>query len=105
MTGKSLDLPTDLVRRMQERRDVAWDAVIIGADERKLDEVDTLDRIFSTSRLTEEDAEEIGHRIKAGQRRRTTGRPDGASASEIGATDLLAAGGKDRPRCRRSSGC
>ena len=63
-------MPDALVLRMLEHRDVQWDQYLRNAVERKLDEINLLDRLVKVSRLTESDAEEFGHKIKAGQRRR-----------------------------------
>jgi hypothetical protein len=38
--------------------------------ERKLEQMEVLEKLLGKSELTEEEAERIGHSIKAGQRRR-----------------------------------
>lgn len=70
MTSPQLRLPQSLLERMRTHRKVPWKQVIQSAVERKLWEMENLDRLLANSRMTGEDAERIGHSIKAGQRRR-----------------------------------
>jgi hypothetical protein len=70
MANPEIRFPDDLVRRMQKHRTIQWDSFLHQAVRRKLDEIEVLEAIATKSKLTEEQAEELGHLVKAGQRRR-----------------------------------
>ena len=70
MADPSIKLPEELIQRMRAHPDVKWDSYIKTAVERKLEQMEVLEKLLEKSQLTEEEAERIGHSIKAGQRRR-----------------------------------
>ncbi len=61
----TLAIPEGLKRKMQRHPEVRWSAIARETFERKAEELEFMDSILKDSRLTEQDAEEIGHNIKA----------------------------------------
>jgi len=70
MTNMTLSIPEDLSKRMKRHTELKWSDVARQAFERKLKEIEFMKRVLSKSKLSEEDAEKIGHKIKAEIRKR-----------------------------------
>ena len=70
MANMTLSVPEELHQRMRQHTELKWSDVARQAFERKLKEVELAEKLLSTSELTDEDAEKIGHKIKSGIRRR-----------------------------------
>lgn len=64
MSNITLTVSEELHRKMKAFPKVKWSAVAREAIERELEKLELLDRLLSKSRLTENDAERIGHKIK-----------------------------------------
>ncbi len=63
MTNITLAVPEELHQRMKIHGDVRWSEVARRAIEKKVHDLELLDRLTSKSRLTERDVEEISRRI------------------------------------------
>lgn len=65
MANMTLSIPEVLHKRMKKHTELKWSDIARQTFERKLDEIEFMDTILRNSKLTEEDAEKIGHKIKA----------------------------------------
>ncbi len=65
MGNMTLAIPDKTQSRMQKHSEVRWSAVAREAFEKKVEELEFMDDVLKDSELTEQDAEEIGHKIKA----------------------------------------
>jgi rhamnose utilization protein RhaD (predicted bifunctional aldolase and dehydrogenase) len=70
MGNITLSVPEDLLRRMRQHTELKWSEVARQAFERRLKEIELAEKLLSRSRLTEKDAERIGHGVKAKVRKR-----------------------------------
>mgnify|MGYP001593229550 CR=1 FL=1 len=66
----TLAVPEDLQRIMERHRDVKWTEVARQAMWEKARKLELADKLLAKSKITERDAEEIGHKIKHGIARR-----------------------------------
>lgn len=60
----TLAVSDELQNRMGKHREIRWSEIAREAFEKRLTELEWMDKITKQSRLTEKDAEEIGHKIK-----------------------------------------
>ncbi len=65
MPNMTLSIPDQVQKKMSKHSEVKWSNVAREAIEKKVEELEWMDKILSKSKLTEEDAERIGHEIKA----------------------------------------
>lgn len=70
MVNVTLAIPDELHHRLSRHPELKWSEIARMAFERKLKEVELEHRILAKSRLTEKDAEVLGHKIKAEMRKR-----------------------------------
>lgn len=70
MTNMTLSIPEELHKKMMRHVEFKWSEIARQAFERKLTEVEFMEKALRKSKLTEEDAERIGHSIKAAIRKR-----------------------------------
>ncbi|MEK6963538.1 MAG: hypothetical protein AABX70_03870 [Nanoarchaeota archaeon] len=70
MTNLTLAVPEDLHQIMEKHKDIKWTEVARQAMWEKAKKLDLMDKLLAKSVLTEQDAEEIGHKIKHGMARR-----------------------------------
>ena len=70
MTNMTLSVPEQLHKKMKHHTELKWSDVARQAFETKLNELEFMENVLRNSKLTEEDAEEIGHKIKAEIRKR-----------------------------------
>lgn len=70
MVNLTLSLPDQLYERMQQHRELKWSEIARQAFQKKLIEIEIMEKILKKSKLTEEDAEKIGHKVKAEIRKR-----------------------------------
>ena len=70
MNNMTLAVPYDLHEIMQKHREIKWSEVARQALWDKAKKLEIMDRMLSKSKMTEEDAERIGHKIKHGIARR-----------------------------------
>lgn len=66
----TLSIPENLHKKMVQHTELKWSDIARQAFEKKINELDFIEKILSKSNLTEEDAERIGHNIKADIRKR-----------------------------------
>ncbi len=64
MTNMTLAIPEDLHLIMKKHSDVKWSEVARHAIWEKASKLELMDKLTSKSKLTEEDAEKIGNKIK-----------------------------------------
>ncbi len=67
-------VPGKVKKRAQARRDVNWSAIVAKAIEDKLTALELADRVFATSRLTEDDVEEFAELIDQAMAKRLRGK-------------------------------
>lgn len=70
MSNMTLSVPDELHKKMKEHSEIKWSDVARKAFEKKLEQVEMMEKVLFESELTEEDAEEIGHKLKAEMRKR-----------------------------------
>ncbi|MDE1823055.1 MAG: hypothetical protein KGI00_02630 [Candidatus Micrarchaeota archaeon] len=70
VTNITLSVSDELYEKMKRHTELKWSDIARLAFEKKLLELDLVDKMLKNSRLTEKDAETIGHKVKAGIRKR-----------------------------------
>ena len=70
MTNMTLAVPEDLHEIMKRHNEIKWSEVARKALWDHAKKLELMDKLLSKSKLTEEDAERIGHKIKQGIARR-----------------------------------
>ena len=70
MVNITLSVPMELFKEMKRHKELKWSEIARQAIKRRLEEIRAADRLLSNSKLTEEDAERIGHEIKHEIRKR-----------------------------------
>lgn len=70
MVNMTLSIPEELHKEIKIHSDVKWSEVARQAFELKIKELHWMDKLVEKSELTENDVNEIGHKIKAGIRKR-----------------------------------
>jgi len=73
MGNITLSIPEELHRKMRKHTELKWSDIARQAFEKKLREIELAERLLAKSELTEEDAERIGHEVKANIRKRFSG--------------------------------
>ncbi|HLC74502.1 MAG TPA: hypothetical protein VJH88_01455 [Candidatus Nanoarchaeia archaeon] len=64
MANMTLSVPEKLHKEMNLHSEIKWSDVARQSFEKKVRELHWMDIVLSRSKLTEKDAEEIGHKIK-----------------------------------------
>ena len=70
MVNMTLSIPEELYKEMQMHSEMKWSEVARQAFEKRIKELNLMEAILAKSKLTEEDAERIGHKLKAEMRKR-----------------------------------
>ena len=65
MTNITLSMPDELMKRMRIFSEIKWSEVARKAIEKRVEDLEVMNKIVSKSKLTEKDVEEISKRIKA----------------------------------------
>ena len=65
MVNMTLSIPEELFRRMKAIREIRWSEVARQAIEKRVEDLEVMNRIAAKSKLTKKDAEEIGKKIKS----------------------------------------
>ena len=65
MTNMTLSVPEGLFKEMNSHTEIKWSDVARQAFQRKVAELHWMDKVLEKSKLSEADAERIGHKIKA----------------------------------------
>ena len=72
MPNMTLSIPEELHKKMKRHTELRWSDIARQAFEKKLNEVELLQKVLDRSELTEEDAERIGHQVKSRVNKRFT---------------------------------
>ena len=64
MVNMTLSVPEQLHKEMMSHSELKWSDVARQAFEKKIKELHWMDQVLEKSKMTEEDAERIGHKIK-----------------------------------------
>jgi|TARA_Y100000310_G_scaffold338992_1_gene430251 predicted CopG family antitoxin len=70
MANMTLSIPDNLYEKMKTHKELKWSEIARQTFERKINEVELLDKMLKNSKLTEANVEEIGNKIKAEIRKR-----------------------------------
>lgn len=65
MTNMTLSIPDDLRKRMDAFKEIKWSEVARRAIEKRVEDLEFMDKIAAKSKLTQKDVEEIGKKIKS----------------------------------------
>ncbi len=66
----TLSIPEELYKEMLAHSELKWSDVARQAFEKKVKELHWMDEVLKNSQVTEEDAERVGHDVKAKMRKR-----------------------------------
>lgn len=64
MTNITLSLPEELHKKMRKFSEIKWSEIARRAIEQRIEDLETMEKIASKSKLTKKDAEEIAKKIK-----------------------------------------
>jgi len=64
MTNMTLSIPEELHRKMKKFSEIRWSEIARIAIERRVNDLEVMDKIASKSKLTKKDVEEISKKIK-----------------------------------------
>ncbi len=64
MANITLAIPEELHRKMRKHKDLRWSSLVRSVIEKKINDLEAMDRLLAKSRLTEKDALEISEKIK-----------------------------------------
>ncbi|MEM3381182.1 MAG: hypothetical protein QXI59_01900 [Candidatus Bathyarchaeia archaeon] len=70
MGNITLSIPEELHKKMRKHAELKWSDKARQAFERKLMEIELAEKLLGKSKLTEKNAERIGHAVKAKIRKR-----------------------------------
>ena len=70
MVNMTLSIPPELHKEMVFHSEIKWSEVARQAFEKKIRELHWMDEVLKDSKLTSEDVERIGKKVKAGLRKR-----------------------------------
>ena len=70
MANITLSVPEEMLEKMKRHTELKWSEIARQAFEKKLKEIELMEKLLSKSELTETDAERIGHEVKAIMRKR-----------------------------------
>ena len=65
-TNMTLSIPEELHKKMKRHTELKWSDIARHAFEKKLNEMEFVEKVLKNSELTENDAERIGHEINQG---------------------------------------
>ncbi len=63
MTNMTLAIPDELRKRMESFKEIRWSEIARQAIEKRIEDLEIMDKIASKSRLTKEDVKEISKKI------------------------------------------
>jgi len=70
MANITLAIPNDLHGKMRKHSEIRWSELVRAILEKRIMQLELMERLASKSKLTQEDAEEIADKIKRGIARR-----------------------------------
>ena len=62
----TLSIPSELHKKMKKMSDIRWSEIARQAIEQRINDLETIEKIVSKSKLTKKDADEIAKKIKKG---------------------------------------
>lgn len=65
MTNMTLSMPDELMKKMRLFKEIKWSEVARQAIEKRIDDLETIEKIVSKSKLTEKDAKEIADLVNS----------------------------------------
>ena len=65
MGNMTLSIPDELLERMRGHSEIKWSEIARRTFARQLDVLEMMDKLLTNSKLTENDVNEIGHKIKS----------------------------------------
>ena len=74
MVNITLSVSEELHKKMKEMKEIRWSEIARRAIEQRINDLETMDRIASKSKLTKKDVEEISKKIKRAATKRFYGR-------------------------------
>ena len=66
MVNMTLSIPEELHKKMKKLSEIKWSEVARKAIEQRVNDLETIEKIASKSKLTQKDADEISKKIKEG---------------------------------------
>lgn len=66
MANITLAIPDELHSKIKVHNEIRWSEIVRNILQRKIEQFELLEKLTSRSKLTEEDVEEIGKKIKRG---------------------------------------
>ena len=63
MTNMTLSIPEEIHQKMMHHPEFKWSEIARQAIEKKINEVELMDRLTKKSKLTKKDVDEIAHKI------------------------------------------
>ena len=73
MANITLSIPDDLKKKMEKHSEIKWSQVARNAIEKRINDLELLEKLTSKSKLTEEDVEEISKIINKEVARKVLG--------------------------------
>ena len=70
MTNMTLSIPDELAKKMKIFPEIRWSEIARQAIEKRVSDLEIMNRIASKSKLTEKDVEELSKKIKASASKR-----------------------------------
>jgi predicted CopG family antitoxin len=70
MGNMTLAIPDDLLKRMKELKEIRWSEVARQAIEKRVNDLEIVERIASKSKLTKKDIEEFSKKINSAATKR-----------------------------------
>lgn len=70
MTNITLSVSEELHQRMKKFSEIRWSEIVRRAIEQRVNDLETIDKIASKSKLTKKDVEEISKKIKTSASKR-----------------------------------
>ncbi|MEK6933413.1 MAG: hypothetical protein AABW75_00890 [Nanoarchaeota archaeon] len=64
MGNMTLSIPENLLQKMKQFREIKWSEIARQAIERRINDLETVEKIAQKSKLTQNDVEEISNLIK-----------------------------------------
>ena len=63
MPNVTLAIPKDLHEKMKKHSEIRWSEVVRKSISEKIDDLEVMDKLTKRSKLTQEDVDEIAHKI------------------------------------------
>ena len=64
MPNLTLSIPEELHKKMKKHKEFRWSEIARASIEQRINDLETMEKIVSKSKLTKKDVEEIGKKIK-----------------------------------------